>query len=184
MEQLINLKEQLLRERPVPWDDFPDIDLYMDQLINYMPRQQIASITEDRLTPAMVNNYIKAGLLERANGKRYSREHLAELTIICLLKQIISVKDAGLLFSKFPDKDVRSIYEDYIGNLDTALTSVANRLDSGLEASELPGIIMRLTVESYANKLACLRLIDILRDNDDEKKKNAKKAPLKGDIQK
>lgn len=181
MEQLINLKEQLLRERPVPWDGFPDIDLYMDQLINYMPRQQIASTNEDRLTPAMVNNYIKAGLLDRANGKRYSREHLAELTIICLLKQIVSVKDAALLFSKFPDKEVRSIYEDYIDDLDKALTSVANQLDSDLDASELPGLIMRLAVESYAHKLACLRLIDILRDSE-EKKKNAKKAPSKGDI--
>jgi hypothetical protein len=65
--------------------------------------------------------------------------------------------------------------------LDKALTSVANQLNSDLDASELPGLIMRLAVESYAHKLACLRLIDILRDSE-EKKKNAKKAPSKGDI--
>lgn len=183
MEQLINLKEQLLKERPVPWDAFPDIDLYMDQLINYMPRQQIAGRHEDRLTPAMVNNYIKAGLLERANGKRYSREHLAELTIICFLKQVVSVKDAALLFSKFPDKDIYSIYGAYIDDLDKSLTSVADRLADDLDDSGIAQTIMHFAVESYAHKLACLRLIDILRDNE-EQKKNTKKAPSKGDMQK
>jgi len=183
LEQLINLKEQLLKERPVPWELFPDIDLYMDQLINYMPRQQIAGRHEDRLTPAMVNNYIKAGLLGRANGKRYSREHLAELTIICFLKQIVSVKDAALLLSKFSYKDIRSIYEDYIDDLDRSLTSVADQLDDGLDDSGVARTIMHFAVESYAHKLACLRLIDIIRDNG-EQKKIAKKAPSKGDMQK
>ncbi|HHU04926.1 MAG TPA: DUF1836 domain-containing protein [Clostridiales bacterium] len=171
MEQLKSLIKQFLDERPVPWNGFPDIDLYMDQLINYMPRQQIISRNEDRLTPAMVNNYIKAGLLERAKGKRYSREHLAELTMICLLKQIISVKDAALLFSKFGDRDVQSNYEYYLEDLDKALTRVATELDTELDESEIPRAIMRLAVESYAYKLACLRLIDILRENEDKSKK-------------
>jgi len=183
LEKLIKLKEQLLSDRPVSWDGFPDIDLYMDQLINYMPRQQIAGRLEDRLTSAMVNNYIKVGLLDRANGKRYSREHLAELTLICFLKQIISVKDAALLFSNFPDKDVRSIYEDYIDDLDKSLTCVAGQLADELDDSEIARTVMHLAVESYAHKLACLRLIDILREKE-EQKKNAKKAPLKGDMQK
>jgi len=143
----------------------------MDQLISYMPRQQIAGRDEDRLTPAMVNNYIKAGVLERAKGKRYSREHLAELTIICLLKQVISVKDAALLASKAEGKDVRTIYEEYLEELDRALKDVANKLDENLDESELPKAIMRLAVESYAYKLACQRLIDILREKEDKKKK-------------
>jgi len=171
LEQLKNLINQILTERPVAWNGLPDIDLYMDQLISYMPRQQIAGRDEDKLTPAMVNNYIKAGLLERAKGKRYSREHLAELTMICHLKQIISVKDVALLLSKFKDRDVRSVYEDYLDDLDKALAGVANELDENLDELELPGAIMRLAVESYAYKLACLRLIDILRENEDEKKR-------------
>ena len=41
VEEIRELKERLERERPVEWEAFPDIGLYMDQLISYMPRQLI-----------------------------------------------------------------------------------------------------------------------------------------------
>ena len=40
-----------------------DIALYMDQLISYMPRQLIHFDENEALTSAMVNNYIKDGLV-------------------------------------------------------------------------------------------------------------------------
>ena len=45
----------------------------------------------------MVNNYIKDGVVPRAEGKRYHAEHLAYLTMVCVLKQVLAVKDAALL---------------------------------------------------------------------------------------
>ena len=41
MEEIRELKERLEREAPVEGEAFPDIGLYMDQLISYMPRQLI-----------------------------------------------------------------------------------------------------------------------------------------------
>ena len=100
MEELQQLKESLLKERPVSWNEFPDIALYMDQVISYMDRQLIKFNNEGQLTSAMVNNYIKDKLLPRADGKKYNREHLAGLTEICLLKQVLPVRDTGLLLSR------------------------------------------------------------------------------------
>ena len=99
MEEIRELKERLERERPVEWEAFPDIGLYMDQLISYMPRQLIHYGEGESLTSAMVNNYIKDGAMPRAEGKRYSRTHLAYLTALCALKQVLSVKYAGLLLA-------------------------------------------------------------------------------------
>ncbi len=174
MEDLSKLKEQLRSERPVPWDSLPDIDLYMDQLISYMPRQQLISSRDNKLTSAMVNNYIKANLLERANGKKYSRNHVAELSIISFLKQIISVKDAALVFNEFPKEDIRSIYEKSLGYLDKALNSVSEQLPDSIGENEIADMIMRLAVVSYANKLTCLRLIDILQEKEESKKPTKK----------
>ena len=84
MEEIRELKERLERERPVEWEAFPDIGLYMDQLISYMPRQLIHYGEGESLTSAMVNNYIKDGAMPRAEGKRYSRTHLAYLTALAL----------------------------------------------------------------------------------------------------
>ena len=41
MDELQNLKDRMELERPTPWNELPDIALYMDQLISYMPRQLI-----------------------------------------------------------------------------------------------------------------------------------------------
>ena len=73
--------EQEIQALELPaWEILPDIGLYMDQLISYMPRQLIHYGEGEALTSAMVNNYIKDGALPRADGKRYSRTHLAPLS--------------------------------------------------------------------------------------------------------
>ena len=59
MERVVELKERLNRERPVAWDDLPDISLYKDQVVSYMQRQLISFEEEAQLTSAMINNYIK-----------------------------------------------------------------------------------------------------------------------------
>ena len=97
MEELMDLKERMERERPAQWHELPDIALYMDQIISYMPRQLIHFDDSEALTSAMVNNYIKDGLVPRASGKRYGPIHLGYLTAVCALKKVLSVRDIGIL---------------------------------------------------------------------------------------
>ena len=66
MEELRELKTRMESQRPAEWEALPDLNLYMDQVIGYMPRQLIQYGEGERLTSAMVNNYIKDGLLPRA----------------------------------------------------------------------------------------------------------------------
>ena len=56
MDELQDLKDRMERERPVQWEELPDIALYMDQLISYMPRQLIRFDDSNSLTPAMVRS--------------------------------------------------------------------------------------------------------------------------------
>ena len=86
MQELNELKRRLEEERPAAWSELPDIALYMDQIISYMSRQLIRFDQEEKLTPAMVNNYIKDGLVPRAEGKRYGPIHLGYLTAVVALK--------------------------------------------------------------------------------------------------
>ena len=95
MEELLDLKRRMEQERPAAWEELPDIALYMDQLISYMPRQLIHFDDSESLTSAMVNNYIKDGLVPRADGKRYGPVHLGYLTAVCALKKVLSVRDVG-----------------------------------------------------------------------------------------
>ncbi len=163
MEEIEELKERLGRERPVGWDSLPDLSLYMDQVIGYMSRQLIHYNAEETLTSAMVNNYIKDGLLPRAEGKRYNRTHLAYLTQICALKQILPVKDAGLLAQLGEKEDVRAGYEKFRALLDAALAETAKDLDAEIPEEDLGELAITLALRSYADKLACERVIELIR---------------------
>ena len=113
MDELSALRERLATERPVAYDAMPDFPLYMDQMLSYMERQVLRFDGDDGLTAAMVNNYTKSGLLPRAEGKKYNREHLCYLTAVCILKQVMSVKDVELLLSAVvPREDVAGGYEE------------------------------------------------------------------------
>lgn len=164
VDELKALKEGLETQRPAQWEDLPDIALYMDQVVGYMSRQLMECGEGDRLTSAMVNNYIKDGLLPRAEGKRYNRVHLAYLTAICAMKQVLPVRDAGLL-AEAETGDERAMYERFRAQLDTALSETALRLDDTVQLDEdgLNELALSLALRSYANKLACLRVIEQIR---------------------
>ena len=63
MEELRELKSRMEQERPAQWEELPNLALYMDQIISYMSRQLIHFDQGEGLTSAMVNNYIKDGLV-------------------------------------------------------------------------------------------------------------------------
>ena len=164
MEELEELKQRMSGERPVDWDAFPDIGLYMDQIISYMPRQLIHYGQGELLTSAMVNNYIKDGLLPRAEGKRYSRVHLAYLTAICVLKQVLSVKETRQLLAACADRveEPQRSYDYFCRELDAALSETADQLPTSGGEEELPGLALALALRSYADRLACQRVLDIM----------------------
>ncbi len=162
MEELEELKARLEKERPRMWHTLPDIGLYMDQLLSCMPQQLIQYGDGDRLTSAMVNNYIKDGLVPRADGKRYSRVHLAYLTAICALKKVLSVRDtSALIHLGLKDYDPKLAYIQFRKTMNRALTSTADALEDKTE-DDLPELALQLALNSYANQLACERVLDIM----------------------
>ena len=112
MQDLSSLLESLRQQRPVEWAQLPDFALYMDQVLSYMDRQVIRFDEDDGLTAAMVNNYTKSGLVPRAEGKKYNRDHLAYLTAICVLKHVMSTRDMDLLIKEELQGD-RSVADGY-----------------------------------------------------------------------
>ncbi len=179
--KLKQLKEKLEVERPVSWSEFPDIGLYKDQIISYMQRQLIHFEENGQLTSAMVNNYIKDKLLPRADGKKYVREHLAGLTEICILKQVLTVRDTGLLlWEELGVNGHEAFYEKFREILDAALSETSERIDTQWEADALSDMALRLAVASYCDKLAAERLLEIIRARPQSMEQNkAEKKPEK-----
>lgn len=122
-----------------------------------MQRQQLPGESADELTGAMINNYIKSGVLPRPAGKKYQRQHLAALTAICQLKQVLSVSDTSALLACQPDaSDTEAFYGRYLEQLDEALRRAAETLpEAGEDSREaLARCALTLAVQSYADRLA------------------------------
>ena len=177
MEELQDLRRRMEQERPVPWNELPDIALYMDQIISYMPRQLIHFDEGESLTSAMVNNYIKEGLVPRADGKRYGPVHLGYLTAVSALKKVLSVRDTGALIAAGQARttDPQALYGYFCNALDQALSDTAKTIRDDAQPNELAQLALTLALRSYANQLACARILDILRPQEEPEQGRHKK---------
>ncbi|MEG0803464.1 MAG: DUF1836 domain-containing protein [Pygmaiobacter sp.] len=165
MKEIETLIRRLHEERPAPFSALPDIDLYKDQVLTYMLRQQPLGDPAPELTGAMINNYIKSGLLPRPQGKRYSKQHLAYLTAICQLKQILSVAEMDRLLKNQPDlAEPSAFYTRYCAALDGALNHVAAQVATDLSRETVAQQVLELCLASYASRLAALQLLALLED--------------------
>ena len=68
------MNKKLTNELKIPrWDELPEIDLYMDQLLSFI-RESIGAAFDEigyaPLTANMVNNYVKARIVEAPKNKR------------------------------------------------------------------------------------------------------------------
>ena len=161
--------------RPVAWYRLPEIYLYMDQVLTYMNKQlEPLTRTEDAapLTSSMINNYVKDGVLPRPEQKKYSREHLAMLTMICMLKPVLTIPDIDMLLKGLlEDNSSANMYERFCGAQSTALQDVCKRVAAALPEGEaaLSRLAIELSIEAEARRTAAERILSELEAAQREK---------------
>jgi hypothetical protein len=179
MEEIAKIKAILAEDRPESWETLPDIELYMDQVVSYLPRQSVGGKLPS-MTSAMINNYVKDGLLPRACGKRYHKEHLIYLTAIGLLKNVLTVKDMKLLLdSEIQEGQEEGFYEKLLSGIDRAFGLADQAIDPELPEEELTQMAMRMALYSCAAKTACEQLLAVIREKHPEEDPKTKKEKEK-----
>ena len=100
----------------------------------------------------MVNNYTKSGLVPRAEGKKYNRDHLAYLTAICVLKRVMSTRDMDLLIREElqGDRPISDGYAAFCGSLNKALNAVADEMEDRTGEEELADAAIHFALINYA----------------------------------
>ena len=89
MENINQIIEQLGLEASLALDEIPQIDLYMDQVIQLFENKftDTKRNEDDKvLTKTMINNYAKGKLIFPIHNKKYSKEHLILMSLIYQLK--------------------------------------------------------------------------------------------------
>ena len=99
------------------WEDIPNIDLYLDQVLLYV-NQVCAPISPDKdkgLTASMVNNYVKHGYLTKPDKKKYQRKQIARLIAITTLKSVFSIQEiAQTLNTLQPQASSDQLYDAFV----------------------------------------------------------------------
>ena len=69
------------------------------------------------------------------------------------------------------------MYELFRAELDRALDVTSGSLDPRAGEEDLPGLAMALALRSYADKLACQRILELLRAKTPQPEKKQKSKP-------
>lgn len=72
------------------YQQIPDVGLYLEQATKYIG-SYLSPLADFTLTPSMISNYVKKGLIGNPVKKQYSREQIAYLFFITVAKSVLSL---------------------------------------------------------------------------------------------
>lgn len=114
------------------WDELPEIDLYMDQVIQLFESklsEQKRNEDEKILTKTMINNYAKGKLLLPIKNKKYSKEHIILMSLIYNLKGALSINDIKASLEEIidnPEEERHSLRDLYTCFLENCINDESN----------------------------------------------------------
>lgn len=144
------------------WADFPDLELYMDQVISEVNRS-LDPLLHVKITKTMINSYVKMGIIERPDKKRYNRNHLAELIVVSVIKFSFPLDVVKQGIQQSLEQDTAGIAYNHFVELFNAEIANVNAPDAvnAFNFTEAPlTIIQKMAVKSVIYKIIGTKLID------------------------
>ena len=188
LEQRYTLICEKLAAHKLPrWESFPDIELYMDQVVAVMEKAlelyNKAGEEESKIiTPSIINNYVKLKVIPAPNKKKYNREHLAYLVMICILKQTLAISSiVKIIETNLESKSIKelynefcSIYENVIPFVNMGENFIEDDTQSEFEVLEksddMNGFILKSAILSTAGKFICEEMLLAMNTQPKEEK--------------
>ena len=76
--------------------EIPDVGLFLEQVTKYIS-DFLKPLSSFSVTPSMISNYVKKGLIANPVKKQYSREQIAYLFFVVVSKTVLALDDIQLL---------------------------------------------------------------------------------------
>lgn len=113
------------------WEELPDMDLYMDQVITLLNTylQEFCVKQQGKpITSTMINNYVKHGIVTPPIKKRYTRKHVAYLIVVCILKTVFRMDEiSGLITVQMDMYPQDQAYNYFCAELESCLACICAR---------------------------------------------------------
>mgnify|MGYP001051398545 CR=1 FL=1 len=149
---------KIIKHKIPYWEELPEIDLYMDQVIVLMDKYLSFHKTDENsiiITHSMINNYVKQKVIHAPIKKKYRKDHIALLFVICTLKQVYSISDiSGLISFAGNTTKLISAYDQFACELENAVMAVFNGDNYEISTNiSIEHKLLKSVVLSFANKL-------------------------------
>ena len=186
MENINKLLETLHLEKNITLEDIPNVDLYVDQVVQLFENTYPDTTrTDDEkvLTKTMINNYAKGKLFIPIKNKKYSKEHMILISLIYQLKGALSINDIKSSLEHINESllsddsfELNMLYKEYLSltenNVQSFKQEVNNRISevseiSSLEDQNLEKFLLLTSFVSMSNMYRRLaeKLIDDLKES-------------------
>ena len=151
------------------WDELPEFNIYMDQVITILDRYlKFIKIADNDVicTQSMINNYVKLRLIKRPYKKQYTKEHLASLIAIIILKQVFpitEIRDGIIYQSSF--NGYQDAYNCFCVEIEKALKEELklnvedNELDNTIIDSDESKVLVKMATKAFASKFIVSNII-------------------------
>lgn len=161
-QQLLSWIEELRQYRLPRWEELPDIELYMDQVITLIERylSPLVGQSDNKvITSAMINNYVKLNIMPKPNKKKYERIHLSYLIVITILKQILLIPEIkeGIFLQTELD-GMRIAYDSFCQELEEALHAMIEKYQCW-STGKLPEPAEQIPLERLGLQMACTSFV-------------------------
>ncbi|MGX5388837.1 DUF1836 domain-containing protein [Bacillus thuringiensis] len=186
MKNINKLLETLHLEKNITLEDIPNVDLYVDQVVQLFENTYADTTRNDDekvLTKTMINNYAKGKLFIPIKNKKYSKEHMILISLIYQLKGALSINDIKSSLENINEAllgddsfELNTLYKDYLtlteNNVENFTQDVNNRVSevseiSSLENPNLEKFLLLTSFVSMSNMYRRLaeKLIDDLKES-------------------
>ena len=126
------------------WEEIPDFDLYMDQVISLLNSYFSEMIVNDSdiITKNMINNYVKMKVVPAPVKKRYTRVQMAYLIVVCLLKKVFEISGIKAFLPYGDDEKLKMLYTSFV----EYINKTSEHIDLTEENKEL--LVLRLSADA------------------------------------
>ena len=131
------------------YEEIPDIGLYLDQTAKYI-NSYLEPLGDMNITPSMISNYVKHGLVENPVKKQYGQEQIAYLFLIAIAKSVMSLENIQVLINMQRERYASAIAYNYFR--DELLTILA-------EVFEVPNVTDAPSPEASLEQKLCRNMV-------------------------
>lgn len=151
------------------WQVLPEFELYMDQIVTLTNQHLAPLFPKDNkvvLTNSMVNNYVKQKTIAAPVKKRYNRGHLAQLIMLTILKQVITLPEISTIFTNLANQQTIEVsYNQFCTIQEDSLYAVlqwlapTNEEPSRLAPVQADSLVLQAATLSFSSKMVAELLV-------------------------